>query len=212
MAMGSAPGRAAARASRCRSVELMPILAPARPAGSAATMRSSSRKAPPPRAARNSSPVAGLRITPSTGAPSSTRAAQTVNSGFPAAKLRVPSIGSTTHTRRRASREPSSAVSSDSQPASGRSPPRVRRSRPSTAMSASVTIWPGPFSQRRCALRKKPSATSPASRTAATAPASSAASTVNGRPRSCRRSAPSAHRSRRVSPDRPPAEGPPACP
>ncbi len=62
----------------------------------------------------------GAWTIPSTGCPSSTSPIDTDQSGWPAAKARVPSMGSTIQTRRLPSRIGSSAVSSDSQAASGR--------------------------------------------------------------------------------------------
>src|ERR1700732_2085603 len=84
-----------------------------------------------------SSSVAGLQIPPATGIPFSTMAIETQNSGMPCTNSRVPSSGSTTHTRCLSSRVKSSTVSSESQPSPGRR--RVLRRMSSTARSASVT-------------------------------------------------------------------------
>src|SRR5580704_2532116 len=102
------------------------------------------------------------------GRPFSISAADTAQSGRPARKARVPSIGSTIQTRRAASRAGSSTLSSDSQPTSPPAAASRSRSRLSTAMSASVTgDNVGPLVQFFSGVWNIDSASKPASRTAA---------------------------------------------
>src|SRR6516165_5395440 len=75
-------------------------------------------------------------------------------------------MGSTTHTRRLSSRDRSSSVSSDNQPASGAIVCRRSRSKWSTSMSASDTGESLPLVQCLSALLNVVSARSPAARTA----------------------------------------------
>ncbi len=65
--------------------------------------------------AKKNSSVAGANTVATIGRPSSTKAAEIVQSARPAMKARVPSIGSITHTRLASSRAGSSSTSSDSQ-------------------------------------------------------------------------------------------------
>src|SRR5262245_10143745 len=62
------------------------------------------------------SPVAGLQTPPATGTPSSMSPIEMHHSGMPVTYSRVPSSGSTIHTRRRPSRSGRSPISSDNQP------------------------------------------------------------------------------------------------
>src|SRR4029079_1362083 len=95
------------------------------------------RVVPLPTVARNNSSVIGTNSATATGRLSTTRAAATDQSCRPAMKGRVPSIGSTTQTRRAFSRAGSFSLSSDSQPSPGSI--KCWRSRSFEAMSASVT-------------------------------------------------------------------------
>ena len=73
-------------------------------------------------------------------------------SGWPDRKARVPSIGSTIHSRGARRRAGSSVVSSDSQAASGRASMRRTLRKESTATSASVTGEPPCFDQTRAVV------------------------------------------------------------
>ena len=134
------------------------------------------------------------RRSPGPGRSPATKATQMVNSATPSAKERVPSIGSTTQTRRRSA----ARGRPRSPPTASRRPRRAHSSalrKRSTAMSASVTSWPGPFSQLSCGWRKWRMAIRPASSTAARAWATSRSATaLTCRPPSGRRSGRSARR------------------
>ena len=117
------------------------------------------------------------------------RAAETAQCGSPITKARVPSIGSTTMRLRRERRSKSSAVSSDSQPASGNASRNRRFISASAARSAPVTGEPPIFdstcAEVRAPGRKYSSASAPASRAAEVsksraALASISASTLKG--------------------------------
>ena len=92
---------------------------PSSPAPELAWIAMPLRVAPPPAVERNSSSVTGANRAATTGRPSITSATDTDQSSRPAMKARVPSIGSTTQTRRAASRVGSFSLSSDSQPSPG---------------------------------------------------------------------------------------------
>lgn len=130
---------AAARARRSRMGVGPAARAPARAARAAIRRGLPLRVAPWPRRARNSSALTGANRAASAGAPSSTSATEIAQSGLPAMKPRVPSMGSTTHSRRAARRSALSTNSSDSQPMAGSSAASRACSRRLTARSASVT-------------------------------------------------------------------------
>ena len=113
-------------------------------------------KAPDPRPAHQRWPRAGRVTTPTTISPWSSSAMCTPQSGRPATKFLVPSIGSRIQRRRPCPVAPSSSPSMASP---GRSDPRSAHKVRSTARSASVTTVPSAFSREPAPPEKKPSVT-----------------------------------------------------
>src|SRR6185503_13343440 len=114
-----------------------PMRAPLRLEPELAWIGAPFRVAPPPAVDRNNSSVTGANSAATTGRPSTTRATDTDQSSRPAMKARVPSIGSTTQTRRAANLVGSFSLSSDNQPSPAST--RCLCNSSLAAMSASVT-------------------------------------------------------------------------
>ena len=100
---------------------------------------------PPSSSVAPPSPVTGFSTPPATGRPSRTSPMEMAHSGRPLTKSRVPSSGSTTQIHSRSRRLRSSAVSSDSQPASGISCESADFRYSSSCRSSAVTGEPSSF-------------------------------------------------------------------
>jgi hypothetical protein len=148
--------------------------------GSGAASGVTRRRAPPPRVALNTSPVAALCTTPATSAPACVAPIDTAYHGKPWRKLVVPSSGSTT----KASASPREAAGSyDSSPtntASGWAVRRAARRISSAPRSTRLTKSAGPLCSQVSAPRRDAWAAMNAAASAAAARmvASSAASAV----------------------------------
>ncbi len=176
--------------------------------------------APSPRTATNSWSRAGAASAAIVTAPSSTSATDTAQPVRPRMKSRVPSIGSTTQTRRAARRAgPLARKRRRSPPTASHSPGRAAFSSAlscaSTARSAALTGLPGDLSHRATPPRvKKSKASAAAASVARSSSARSSALLVALRhPRaSCRRCGSSARWSRGGRSGRRPGSGGGTCP
>ena len=99
----------------------------------------SSRHAPAPTTPAYTRPDSGWPTAPTAGRPSTARPIMTTNPDSPRTKSRVPSIGSTIHTRGFPRRSPVSGSSSDSTTSSGNASCRRATISALAAWSASLT-------------------------------------------------------------------------